>query len=163
MPGSTVCFGIKYFVPLCYCANIQIQTEVHVSSLIYVAPRFVIWYRKHYKNEIKHHHVWNISSDVPYMLTFFSHIGHCLYIRQQKRGTTWGETHPAQLEFVYNTMAQHTWFHYMSLNQAYVIKCRYFWCSLPEYASHHKTLVWAYMKIRPGQSVIWFIKAFPTS
>ena len=37
MLGSNACFGIMYFVPLCY---IQIKAELDVSPLIYVAPRF---------------------------------------------------------------------------------------------------------------------------
>ena len=37
MLGSDACFGIMYFVPLCY---IQIQAELDVSPLIYVATGF---------------------------------------------------------------------------------------------------------------------------
>ena len=39
MPGSNACFGIIFYVPLCY---IQIQAELDVFSLIRVAPRFLI-------------------------------------------------------------------------------------------------------------------------
>ena len=37
MLGSNACFGIMYFVPLCY---IQIEAALDVSPLIYVASRF---------------------------------------------------------------------------------------------------------------------------
>ena len=135
LAGSNACFGIMFFVTwMCFPSFALRHTFLSFDINI-----------NRCTNETKTSTCRDISSHFPYMLTFFSHIGHFLYIRQQKRGTMWGETRAAQLEFVYNTMAQHTWFNYMSLNQAYVIKCRYFWCSLPEYASHHKTLVWAYM------------------
>ena len=37
IPGSNACFGIMFYVPLCY---IQIQAEQDVFSLIFFEPRF---------------------------------------------------------------------------------------------------------------------------
>ena len=63
MPGSKACNGIMYFVPLCY---IQIQAELDVSPLSYVAPR-----KPQHGN----------SSDVPYMLRFSAHFCNGFYQR----------------------------------------------------------------------------------
>ena len=43
MPGSNACFGIIFYVPLCY---IQIQAELDVFPLICYAPRFAKMSRK---------------------------------------------------------------------------------------------------------------------
>ena len=65
----------------------------------------------------KPQHVGNVWADVPYMLRFSSYLCNAFYIKQQKRIATYvRET--AQLESVYHTMGQNTWFQNMHLNQA---------------------------------------------
>ena len=43
MLGSNACFGIMYFVPLCY---IQIKAELDVSNLKYVTTRISRYIKK---------------------------------------------------------------------------------------------------------------------
>ena len=83
---------------------ICVFTHLHRAIFLPFDIKTIAWMRQ------KPQHVRNISSDAPYMLTFLCSIGHWFYIKQQNVAQRkWGETHPAQLEFVYHTIAENTW------------------------------------------------------
>ena len=84
IPGSHACFGIMYFVPYinpswARCAITRLRRAMLLSFDMKTVAKLIC----------KPQHVGNISSDVPYLLTFLCHIGYCFYIKWQKRSAAW--------------------------------------------------------------------------